>query len=361
VKRQPIDFAGNVARAKRKRFALESTYSRTANLIDAIKSKKVRAPQSVLAALNKILPLQPEDTDEGEEGVSKRRKRIVPEGAVNADVDLLVHFLLKGDKDERIGAASCIAHIAEIYTAPPFNSNKMKASLRACLSGAISDDLHEVQRDLFKAFPHLHFGDSELLPVFVKLLSAQHDEVQEAAAVAIRSLGVDLAWTAWAELAQMLDRTPRVAVAACETLAWLGMEATRAVPALVDCIHNAKAHQEVRIAATRALTAIDSKGKALSKIKSQAKRGSLIKILSCLGEDGRQLRRLLPRRWAKDDDSDEAKWMSLPEIAKKTETSETTLRRKINESKISTHDKRGTGKSTRYLVTEADLEAWKRM
>lgn len=369
VAKRATDVLGNVARARKRALLLQWQHSRTESLVHAIVAGTLRAPQSVLAALKGLLPAEQVDTasnsDDDQDGPKRRRHVPTPE-LTESDLDVLSRFLCRGNREERIGAACCIVRFAETFRMPPgfaYLSLPFYAephnSLTAGLEGAVRDDIPEVQRDLLKVFPHLQFGGDELLPTFVELLSSAQEEVQEVAAIAIRSLGIDRAQTARHELARMLDRPPRVAIAACETLASFGRDAALAVPPLVDCIHDTKISKETRIAATMALTTIDPEGKALSAIKNKAKRNAIIEALSHIAENGRRLRRLLPLRWAKHDKDHPAKWLSIPQIAKKIACSESTLRRSISRGRICPHEKRGTGKSTQYLVTREDVKRWR--
>jgi hypothetical protein len=153
-----------LARARQLALATEWSSARKAQLVNAIESGEVLAPESVLAALKKIVP--PE------------RKRLPrASGAIESDLDILAEFVHGGTKEERIGAASCIAYVAKVFRAPPtphspnllrYSSPQTVGLLKAALDNSDSETIPEVQRDLLKAFPVLRFGGDELLPVFVK-------------------------------------------------------------------------------------------------------------------------------------------------------------------------------------------------
>ena len=345
---------GNATRARGLRAIQEEQRRRVAFLLYAVRSGKVEAPKSVQAAIR---------------AVCRRQRSPETSWVIDRVLAALATSVRRGTREERTGAASCITHLAKVCTRPltqdcptlRYGDPDTLDSLKATLCDAKSDDLPEVQRALLKAFLVFRFGGDELFPVFVRLLVSGEGDVRKAAILAIRELGIDLAAGAVKEFADLLtDPIKSVRVAACEALQWLKADAVPAVPALVDFLHGT-AESDLRVLAARALVAIDPKGRALSKIKSPVKRESLIEAFSRLGEPGRQLRRLLPPRWVKDDAAHPAEWMSVPEIAEKEKTGipESTLRRRIADSTIRPHDERGTGKGHEYLVTEADLETWK--
>ena len=365
------DLIGRRAREQRDKSVTSWRRSRIAGLVDAISSGAVKAPESVLKALREALIPKPQDSARDDTGGQPEQKKPAsPTASVESDIDVLAQSFKNGSREEQIGAAACIAYAIKALSISPgpdfhptrlYLSNETPALLRGALTAADSDAIPEVQRDLLKAFPVLKFGGNELLPVFKRLLRAQHADVQIAVITAIRALGIDQAAGIVKELINLLaDSVQSVQIAICETLAWLGTDAAQAISTLLDHVRD-DGKPDVRLAAARALTVIDRNGIALSKIKNQDKRESLITALALLGKDGRQLRQLLPALWAKDDASFPARWMSIPKIAEATGLGETTLRREINKKVIRPHDKKGEGKGTRYLVTDADLEAWKQL
>jgi len=258
--------------------ARDWTRRRAKQLLKSIDSGKVDVPTRVRSALNDVAC-----------------------GAIaETDFDALARLVRDGNRQERIGAACCIANLAkDAMPLPGFPDDTMFCTgdttdlLKTGLVKAISSKEHEVQRDLLKAFPRLRFGGDEIFPLLVKLLSATYEEVQEAAAIALRCLGIDKSSSAWEPLAKMLQGVPAVAVAACGTLAWLGSDALLAVPALVDCICDPRITQKVQIAAAKALAAIDPEGVCLLKTTDQARRNAVIETLRHAQEAGRSLRRLL--------------------------------------------------------------------
>ena len=286
-----------------------------------------------------------------------------PSSAAEPVVNLLARFVRDGTREERIGAAYCIAHFVNTplrdYMVPPLSTPRRFPHSLQVLPRRFPDNIPEVQRDLLKAVSRFQLDGDELISMLVTLLSVPQDEVQEAAVAAISTLGVNRAWTLRTELVTLLDAPPRVAIPACDTLAWLGPESVCAVPKLVNCILNAHTDRQVRIAATRALVAIDPRGKALSEIRNRAERDTIIAALSHLDQVGRQLRQLLPRRWAKVNKTDPGEWMSLPQIAERINCPERTLRRRIQDRTLCPRDKRGAGKATEYLITRDDLKRWR--
>jgi HEAT repeat protein len=340
------------ARAKSEAERQREIKRRADSLVRSIKSGKIEASPAIIKALKEVAVPSPSQTE----------------------CDVLAPLLLTGDRDERIQAASCLAHVARIVEPQPesvfrlsrewwqtYSKDDTATTIKDGLTKAVSDKILEIQRDLLKAFPVLRFGGAELLPVFVKLLSAEQEEVRRAAVLAIGVMGIDLAATVVGDIEVLLsDPVTTVRSAVCELLTFLGHDAVRAVPALVDRIE-VDDFADVRRLAVRAIVAIDSDGAALSKIKNQAKRGTIIEALTHLGADGRQLRHRLPVLWAEEDARDPGLWMSIPEIAEKIVCDVRTLRRRIRDNTVRPHDKRGEGRATKYLVTNEDLDHWKQV
>jgi hypothetical protein len=368
MKHRVPNILGNVAKARDWAFIKAEEGRRIAQLIRAIETGAVRAPASVLSALREMASCKPRSGQDEDAKAGIPKVRACPSLAIGLILDRLADFVHQSGREERIGAASCIAYLAEAFRTPlvpdcpklDYCSPKAGALLKAVLSDPSSGETPEVQRDLLKALPVFRFGGNELFPVLVQLLRSQEAEVRKSAVFAIREFGVDLAAGEVLEFAKLLkDPMETVRRAACEILKWLRADAVPAVPAIVDFLHDSGESDQC-ILAVEALLAVDPKGKALSKVKNQANRDAIILALSRIGESGRLLRQQLPRRWEKDDVEHPGKWMSIPEIATAIGMPKTTLRHKIG-VKIHPHDKDGKGKGTKYLVTETDLKAWKQL
>ncbi len=357
---------GAVDRAR----VLEYRATRTTRLVNAIRAGQIKAPPPVLDALVKILPPEPEDAgsdeDEEDDVPRRRRRRTRVDANAESDLDVLARFLRNGIRDERLAAASCIAYAASILRRPSgpcdsflllYSNRETVAELKAGFDAAISEEIPEIQRDLLKAFPVIRLGGDELLPDFVKLLSAPQAEVQQAAVDAMRDLSSDRVSGAVKDIVVLLKTpVPSVRSSACVTLEWLGPDAVQAVPSLVDYVRDAS--ELDRLVATRALVVIDPNGMELLKVSDRASRDALIESLRQIDEGGRDLRRLLPALWTEADRraaETPVRRMKPIEIARILDCDSKTVGRLVKKKELHILGREGQKRSLVYLVTDEEL------
>ena len=214
-------------------------------------------------------------------------------------------------------------------------------------------------RNLVNAFPVLRFGGDELLPDFVRLLSAEQGDVRKAAVEAIRHLSPDRASGAVSDIARLLaDPMKDVRLAAYKTLGWLGPDAMEAVPALLDHVRGDN-EPGVRLAAAGALAEIDPNGTELLKVSDRAIRDALIERLRQLNEVGRELRRLLPLLWIEADRRTAERpirRMKPIEIARTLDCDSKTVGRMVKKKELHILGREGQRRGLVYLLTDEELD-----
>jgi hypothetical protein len=363
------DLIGQRAREQRDKSVASWRRGRIAGLVDAISSGVVKAPQSVLKALEEALFPKPQDSAHDKMGGQpEQEKPASPTASAGSDIDVLAQFFKSGSWEERIGAASCIAYSVKTFSASPgpdfrpvrlYLKDETPALLRGALTAASSDEIPEVQRDLLNAFTILKFGGDELFPVFRRLFSAPHAEVRVAAIFAIRTFGIDRAAGTIKDFIGLLaDPMKDVRLAVCDTLVWLGPDAVQAIPALLDRVR-ADREPDVELAAARALTVIDPSGMELLKVSDRATRDALIEGLRQLDKVGRTLRRLLLPLWIEADRRAAEKpvrRMKPIEIAHTLDCDSKTVRRMIERKELHILGQEGQKRSLVYLVTDEEVE-----
>jgi len=168
---------------------------------------------------------------------------------------------------------------------------------------ALRDKVPEIRRTAAHCLSRCSVKDPEKTKVFTAVEKAIHDpdtSVSKATMEALRPLGPDIASAAVPSLIKMLKGSADVQQEAIKTLAWLGCDATEAIPALIDLIRK-HAADDIAIEAGKALLAIDPDGRLLldymGKAQGKTARKTLLTALRMIGPAAGSLRRQLQEQW----------------------------------------------------------------
>jgi hypothetical protein len=158
---------------------------------------------------------------------------------------------------------------------------------------------------------------SGVVSALVSMIRGTHPAARTAAIEALQAATPDTACVAVPALMKALeDPEASVRCAAIGTLQWLGTEAIRAVPVLVNIVLGGS-ERAVRVAAVRALGAIDPgyvlTSPRLEVIKGEVARDGLVKLLSAAGPEARSLRRALSTQWVKEEPIDTWEGVTHPD------------------------------------------------
>ena len=146
----------------------------------------------------------------------------------------------------------------------------------------------------------LPFAGSEVVAAIVGLDAATMESREAGAAImTLRECVLDVAATAVGWLTRLTNhREEEVRLQACSAVEWLELEATEAIPSLVQAALSADFGRATTMAATRVLLKLDAEGKvAPASILEDKERMRISDLLRAVGEPGRRLRRVLEKEW----------------------------------------------------------------
>jgi HEAT repeat protein len=206
------------------------------------------------------------------------------------------------DSDPEVGRAARGCLVACCLQGTPL------AALALSLIGDEQPEVRAAEAALRSLPPDELSQASGVVSALVSMIRDPQPEVRTAAIEGLQTTTPDTACVAVPALMRALeDPDASVRCAAISTLQWLGTEAIRAVPVLVNIVL-CGSERVVCVSAVRALGVIDPgyvlTSPRLEVIKGEGARDRLVKLLSAAGPETRSLRQALSTRWVKEEPID---------------------------------------------------------